>query len=92
MVRAAGASEVHVRIGSPITRFPCYYGVDTPLHEELIGNRMDREEIREHITADSLAYTTVEGLRECLGNDDRWCMACFDGKYPLPITEHKKAL
>lgn len=92
MVRAAGASEVHIRIGSPITRFSCFYGVDTPSHEELIGNRMNSDQIRDHLTADSIRYMSVDGLRDCLGRDREWCMACFDGSYPVPLTERKQAL
>ena len=91
MVRGAGAAEVHLRIGSPITRFPCYYGIDTPSAEELIGHRLDVDMICEHLTADSLQYMTVDGLRECVGDGDRFCMACFDGKYPIPLTEVKVA-
>jgi amidophosphoribosyltransferase len=91
MVRAAGASEVHLRIGSPITRFPCYYGIDTPNAEELIGNRLTREQICEHLTADSLLYMSVDGLREVAGNGERFCMACFDGAYPIEIREAKVA-
>lgn len=89
MVRQAGAAEVHLRIGSPVTRFSCYYGVDTPTRAELIGSRFTAEEIREHLTADSLLYMSLEGIRECVGGGDDFCMACFDGRYPVPITEAK---
>lgn len=90
MVRQAGAAEVHLRIGSPITKYPCFYGVDTPSREELIGNRMSVEEIREHLTADSLAYMSVDGLKECLGLDRHFCMACFDGDYPVTVSDIKR--
>jgi amidophosphoribosyltransferase len=91
MVRSAGAAEIHLRIGSPITRFPCYYGIDTPTAEELIGHRLDVAMIREHLTADSLLYMSLEGLRECVGGGERFCMACFDGHYPIPLTEVKQS-
>ncbi len=87
MVRSAGAAEVHVRIGSPVTRFPCYYGIDTPDPEELIGNHCDVPGICAYLTADSLAYLTVGGLRECVGDVGDYCMACFDGDYPIDIAE-----
>ncbi len=87
MVRAAGAAEVHMRIGSPVTRFPCYYGIDTPDPEELIGNRYDVAGICEYLTADSLAYMTVEGLRACVSDQGNHCFACFDGNYPIAIAE-----
>lgn len=87
MVRAAGAAEVHVRIGSPVTRCPCYYGIDTPDPHELIGNQCSVAGICEYLTADSLMYMTIEGLRECVGDRGDHCFACFDGQYPIPIEE-----
>jgi amidophosphoribosyltransferase len=89
MVRAAGASEVHMRIGSPVTRYSCYYGIDTPTSEELIGNQQDVETIRDFLTADTLRYMSVDGLRECAGDDGDFCLACFDGNYPIELTEAK---
>jgi amidophosphoribosyltransferase len=62
LVRAAGAKEVHFRIASPPTTGPCYYGVDTPGRSQLIASQHSKEEIREIIDADSLAYLTVEGM------------------------------
>jgi amidophosphoribosyltransferase len=92
MVRAAGAAEVHLRIGSPVTRYPCYYGIDTPDADELIGNRLDVQGICDYLTADSLMYLTIDGLRECVGDDGDFCMACFDGHYPIELLEHKLSL
>ena len=92
MVRNAGAAEVHLRIGSPVTRHSCFYGVDTPDEESLIGNRLDAEGIREHLTADSLQFMTVEGLQSCLGDSGQFCMACFDGNYPIALSETKQAM
>jgi amidophosphoribosyltransferase len=92
MVRNAGAAEVHLRIGSPVTRHSCFYGVDTPDEASLIGNRLDAEGIRKHLTADSLQYMTVEGLRSCLDDRGQFCMACFDGNYPIALSETKQAM
>ncbi|TVQ96528.1 MAG: amidophosphoribosyltransferase [Deltaproteobacteria bacterium] len=89
MVRAAGAAEVHLRIGSPVTRHSCFYGVDTPDAEALIGSRMDEAGICAHLTADSLRYISVEGLREAAAGDGHFCMACFTGEYPEPVREQK---
>jgi amidophosphoribosyltransferase len=89
MVRGAGATAVHLRIGSPITRFSCYYGIDTPNADELIGNRLTCEEICAHLTADSLMYMSVEGLGQVVNDGQRFCMACFDGVYPTQIGEEK---
>jgi amidophosphoribosyltransferase len=89
MIRSAGAKEVHLRIGSPVTRFSCFYGIDTPTAEELIGNQLSVDQIRSYLTADSLMYMPVSGLRECVGDQGQFCMACFDGDYPIKITEQK---
>jgi amidophosphoribosyltransferase len=84
MVRDAGAVEVHMRIPSPPTRWPCYYGIDTPTREELIASNHDPEEIRRFIEADSLAYLSLEGMLRCLsGEPSTYCTACWSGEYPV---------
>jgi amidophosphoribosyltransferase len=85
MVRSAGAKEVHLRISSPPTVSPCHYGIDTPTHDELIGNQKSIEKIREFTGADSLAYLTLEGLKASVTDQGNFCMACFDRSYPIPI-------
>ncbi|HPF20163.1 MAG TPA: amidophosphoribosyltransferase, partial [Syntrophomonas sp.] len=83
MLRTAGASEVHMVVASPPTKFPCYYGIDTSRREELIANTMDNEQIRAFIGADSLHYISRAGLFKALQNEnDSYCMACFSGEYP----------
>jgi len=92
MLRAAGATEVHMRISSPPTIGPCYYGVDTPTREELIASDHSVEAIREYITADTLGFLSKEGLYPFTGGDgEGFCDACFTGKYPLPVTDEAKA-
>jgi amidophosphoribosyltransferase len=89
MVRAGGAREVHMRVSSPPTTGPCYYGIDTPLRSELIASEHSVEEIRAHIGADSLAYLSHEGLLRAV-DDPRWeryCTACFSGRYPVAVTQ-----
>ncbi|MCX8031601.1 MAG: amidophosphoribosyltransferase [Thermodesulfovibrionales bacterium] len=78
-----GAKEVHMRIASPPTIGPCFYGIDTPTRQELIASTHMIEEIRKYITADSLAYLTIEGLNEVLPNPENYCLACFNNKYPI---------
>ena len=80
LLKEAGAKEVHVRIASPAMIAPCFYGVDTSSLKDLISARMSLEELREYISADSLAFLSVEGLRKGLG--DNICAACFDKQYP----------
>ena len=81
MLKDAGAKEVHMRISSPPTAHPCFYGVDTPNKDELISSRMSTEEIREYIGADSLAYMSLDALDVSVGAKDDFCKACFDGNY-----------
>jgi amidophosphoribosyltransferase len=84
MVRNAGASEVHMRISSPPTSYPCYYGIDTPNRKELISASHSLDEIRKYITADSLGYLSHDGLRESVGTENSsYCSACFTGDYPI---------
>ena len=85
MVRSAGASEIHFRVSSPPTVAPCMYGIDTPTCEELIANDKTIEEIRAFITADSLAYLSLEGLLDSVDAQGKFCSACFDKKYPISI-------
>jgi amidophosphoribosyltransferase len=88
MVREAGAREVHMRISSPPTIGPCYYGIDTPLRSELIASSHSTEEIRCFIEADSLAYLSHEGLLKAVGDaaGRRHCTACFSGRYPVAVA------
>ncbi len=84
MVRNAGAKEVHMRISSPPTSFPCFYGIDTPNRKELISSSHTLEEIRRYITADTLGYLSEQGLINSTGiKDANFCTACFTGNYPI---------
>jgi amidophosphoribosyltransferase len=93
MLRAAGAREVHMRISSPPTKHPCFYGIDTPTGNELLANRMSVEEIKNYIGVDSLAYVSMDGLYRAvgkLGRDNKspqFCDACFSGDYPIKLTD-----
>jgi amidophosphoribosyltransferase len=90
MVRAAGATEVHMRISCPPTVAPCFYGVDTPDKEHLIAANKSLEEIRQYIEADSLAYLSLIGLtHSCTTGEPQhglspgsFCTACYTGDYP----------
>ncbi|MBF0187297.1 MAG: amidophosphoribosyltransferase [Magnetococcales bacterium] len=89
MVREAGATEVHVRISSPPTSFPCFYGIDTPTRKELLASSHTIEEMRRYITADSLAFLSLDGLYEAVeGKEAGFCDACFSGDYPVPFPVH----
>ena len=92
MIREQGAREVHVRISAPPYRWPCYYGVDTSNRSELIAARCSTvEEIREAIGADSLGYQSVAGMLKGLRVPRRkLCLACFTGRYPIPIPKEVK--
>lgn len=90
MVRNAGAKEVHLRISSPPTKWPCFYGIDTPSRQELISARKSTDEIRQFIQADSLHYLSVEALYwfEKKEKQGEWfCDACFTGNYPVASSD-----
>ncbi len=95
MLRDAGASEVHVRIGAPPLKNPCYYGIDTSTREELIAATNTIEEICEEIGADSLEFISLEGLLNAIGRNHEGpnrgqCTACFTGKYPTVIYDENE--
>jgi amidophosphoribosyltransferase len=88
MLRDAGAKEVHMRISSPATISPCYYGIDTPTRSELIASANSLEEIRRFIEADSLAYLSREGKYAHFdGRHESFCDACFSGNYPIHFDD-----
>jgi amidophosphoribosyltransferase len=90
MLREAGAEEVHMRISSPPIRWPCFYGIDMPDQDELIGSRLSVDEICDHISADSLAYLTLEGMIDATNvPEDEFCTACFSSRYPVAIPAHE---
>ena len=84
MIRQAGAREVHVRISSPPTTHPCFYGIDTPTREELIASSHDVGDIQQYLGAYSLAYLSLPGLYTFAGGRRAgFCDACFTGRYPI---------
>jgi amidophosphoribosyltransferase len=86
LLRKAGATEVHLRISSPPIHHPCFYGIDTQIETELIASTHSVEEIREFLGADSLSYLSIAGVLEGLDLPyDKFCFACFDGNYPVPV-------
>lgn len=91
MLRKAGAAEVHIRVSSPPTCWPCFYGIDTPTREELIASKKSVEEIRQFIDADSLGYLSQDGLYwfEKKGEREWFCDACFTGEYPVENADNK---
>ncbi len=90
MIReGGGAKEVHMRISSPPTIGPCFYGINTPTRKELIAYTHSIEEIKKYITADTLQYLTIEGLLKMVSNPENYCFACFDNNYPV-FTSHDK--
>ena len=84
MLKEAGARDVHMRISSPRTTNPCYYGIDTPTRKELVAATHSLEQIRRHITADSVQYLSMKGLCSAVTRDPgEFCYACFSGEYPV---------
>jgi amidophosphoribosyltransferase len=95
MLKQYGAKEVHMRISSPPTNGPCYYGIDTPQRRDLIASSHSIDEIRDYIEADSLGYLSEEGMLEAVRNDDDprklYCTACFTGRYPVKHANEEEA-
>ena len=93
MVRHAGAREVHMRISSPPTRHPCFYGIATPERAQLLAARFDTTAMAKFIGADSLAFVSIDGLYRAMGEvgrnpaGPRFCDACFSGDYPIPLAD-----
>src|SRR6267154_1857705 len=93
MVRRAGATTVHMRISSPPTTHPCFYGIATPEREELLAARFDLAGMAKLIGVDSLAFLSIDGLYRAMGEPrrdrltPRFCDACFTGDYPIPPTD-----
>jgi len=87
-IRAAGASEVHMLVSCPPHRFPCHYGIDFSTKGELIACDHRVEEIKNMLGLDTLRYLSIEGLlKSTKTSRDGFCLACFDGNYPVPIGE-----
>ena len=95
MVRAAGATEVHMRIAAPPTTHSCFYGIDTPERKELLAANMTVAEMAPHIGVDSLAYLSLDGLYRAMGEPGRddaapqYCDACFTGDYPTRLVDRE---
>lgn len=94
MILDAGAAEVHFRIASPPTAWPCFYGVDTPQRDKLLASHMSEDEMRDYLGVDSLKFISLDGLYRAVGEvegrNDRcpqYCDACFSGEYPVAPSD-----
>jgi amidophosphoribosyltransferase len=86
LLRRAGAEEIHLRISAPPIFHPCFYGIDTQIETELIASRLDLDGVRDFVGADSLAYLSIGGVLDAIDLPrDRFCFACFDGRYAVPV-------
>jgi amidophosphoribosyltransferase len=94
MILEAGAAEVHFRIASPPTAWPCFYGVDTPERSKLLAATMSEDEMRDWIGVDSLKFISLDGLYRAAGQvngrdnaNPQYCDACFSGDYPVAPSD-----
>ena len=86
MLFDSGAKEVHVRITAPPIKFPCFYGIDMASKGELAAAKWTVEEIRKHLGATTLGYLSIEGTVRAVGGEKSgFCLACFNGEYPIPV-------
>jgi len=93
-LKRAGAKEVHFLVASPVVKFPCYFGIDTPYRSELVGANYSIDEIGNMIGADSLGYLSIDGMYKCFEGKEGFCIGCFNGTYPVatPIETSKDHL
>ncbi len=84
-LKEAGAKEVHVLVSCPPHMNPCVYGIDFPDRSKLMAANHSLDEIRQYLNADSLGYLSPDGMVRATGLPrDSFCMACYDGRYPVP--------
>jgi len=85
-LREAGAKEVHMRISCPPHRHACHYGIDFPDPRNLLANQCSMDQIREYLGADSIGYLDTDSMVRATGQSgNNFCMACFNGDYPVPV-------
>jgi amidophosphoribosyltransferase len=89
LFREAGASEIHFRVASPKIKYPCFYGIDMPTREELIGSSHSVDEIRDHLGVETLGYLSMEGMREAVESHGPFCDACWTGNYQAPLVDQE---
>ena len=94
MFEDAGAKEVHFRIASPPTQWPCFYGVDTPERSKLLASTMTEAQMQKHLAVDSLRFISLDGLYRAVSEgkprnnaQPQYCDACFSGEYPIPPSD-----
>ncbi|HEB13305.1 MAG TPA: amidophosphoribosyltransferase [Actinobacteria bacterium] len=91
VLKEAGAAEVHMRISSPPVTYPCFYGIDTDSQAQLLAASKNMDQICEFIGADSLTYLSFDGLVRATGFPrEDFCLACFDGVYPIPLSDEQE--
>ncbi|HLM69952.1 MAG TPA: amidophosphoribosyltransferase, partial [Thermoplasmata archaeon] len=89
-VRSAGASKVHVRVGCPPIRAPCYFGVDMKDRRQLVAHNRTEEEVAAVIGADTVHYLSMPGLVESIGlKAEALCLGCLTGRYPVEVPEER---
>ncbi|WP_419784850.1 amidophosphoribosyltransferase [Pseudodesulfovibrio sp.] len=87
-LRELGAREIHLRVSCPAIRYPCFYGIDFSSKGELIAAAHTEEAIARFLGIESLHYLSIPGLLDSVTAKNAWCLACFDGNYPIPLTDH----
>jgi amidophosphoribosyltransferase len=95
ILRRGGARQIHVRVGCPPLKWPCFMGIDMATRGELVASKHTVEATRRKLKADSLGYISIEGLVRAIGlGKDSLCTACLTGQYPLKIEDgrYKEAL
>jgi amidophosphoribosyltransferase len=87
-LREAGAKEVHLRISCPPHKFACYYGIDFPDPKNLLANQFKMDQMADYLGVDSIGYLDIDGMVRAIGlPKNEFCLACFNGQYPVPIDQ-----
>jgi len=89
LLREAGAKEIHFRVASPPIISPCFYGIAMPTREELMGAKHTVEQIRQHLTVDTIGYLSLEGMEGAVSDSAPFCNACWTGDYPAPLIDQE---
>ena len=89
VLRDAGVSEIHLRVGCPPIISPCYYGIAMATKKELVASDKKVKDIEKMLGVDSLGYLSIESLIKCIGLEKaHLCTGCLTGEYPTSLPEN----
>ena len=87
LLKEAGAKEVHLRIASPMLKYPCLYGADSTAQKDLAAFNYTVDEMEQLFQVDSLRFLSVEDFKKCVPETS--CLACCTGECPEDLQDYK---